>query len=163
MGITEFGSVTFESAGYCARYSAKKLAHGNDAEHEYQPISKKSSLHAIGKKWLEKNWRDVFTHGELVLLRPDGSAVRSSIPRYYEKWLKEHQPHEWLAYVTQAKQRKIDIAQIRSEKDELAWKENFHERRARNQLSDSPLTQNEKREAIIEQKFNNMLQKHLKL
>ena len=41
-GIAEFGSVTLESAGYCARYAAKKLVHGADEDHDFQPISKKS-------------------------------------------------------------------------------------------------------------------------
>ena len=75
MGNTELGSVTFESAGYCARYSAKKLVHGKDDEHDFNPISKKSSKHAIGKTWLEKFWPDVFNHGHLVL--PNGHHLPS--------------------------------------------------------------------------------------
>ena len=46
-GHNEIGSVTFESAGYVARYAAKKLVHGGDDEHEYHPISKKSSRHLL--------------------------------------------------------------------------------------------------------------------
>jgi len=38
------GSVTFHSAGYCARYSAKKLVHGRDDEHSFQPISNRLSI-----------------------------------------------------------------------------------------------------------------------
>jgi len=112
-GNSELGSVTFKSAGYCARYAAKKLVHGYDDSHEFHPISKKSSKHAIGKTWLEKYWQDVFLHGSLIL--SDGTSI--GVPRYYEKWLKQHKPQEWLAYVTQTKQDKILAASEREQRD----------------------------------------------
>lgn len=58
-GITEVGDVTFHSAGYCARYAAKKLIHGKDSEHDYHPISKKSTRQAIGRSFIEKYWEDI--------------------------------------------------------------------------------------------------------
>jgi len=39
-GRAEYGSVTFKSAGYVARYAAKKLVHGRDKTHAFEPISK---------------------------------------------------------------------------------------------------------------------------
>jgi len=105
-GNSEFGSVTFHSAGYVSRYNAKKLVHGYDSEHDYKPIAKKSNKHAIGKKWLESHYQDVFNFGYIIL--EDGT--QSTIPRYYEKWFKEHKPQEWLAYVTQTKIEKASRA-----------------------------------------------------
>lgn len=110
-GITELGSVTFESAGYCARYAAKKLIHGNDKEHDYQPISRKSSKHAIGKKFLEKYWTDIFNYGHVIL----ENGTKSSIPRYYEKWLQKNQPEAWIAYVTKLKAERIKKAETKTE------------------------------------------------
>lgn len=109
-GIAEFGSVTLESAGYVARYALKKTVHGNDDDHDYQPISKKSSGRAIGRTWLEQNWRDTFNHGFLIV---DGKRI--PIPRYYEKWLRKHQPDAWSAYVTGLKSEKIRLASAKSE------------------------------------------------
>ena len=43
-GNLEFGSVTIESAGYVARYAAKKLVHGRDGEHDFDPIHKTSAI-----------------------------------------------------------------------------------------------------------------------
>lgn len=155
-GTTEIGSVTFESAGYCARYAAKKLSHGKDSEHDFQPISKKSSKHAIGKKWLEKNWPDIFNYGKCELLgKPD-----SSIPRYYEKWLKINQPEAWVTYVTRTKQKIIHDARSRSEQQLKEWQDmvdNRHYTRRWNVL-----TPNQVRKIIQEQKFK-ILQNHLKL
>lgn len=111
-GTAEYGEVTFDSAGYCARYAAKKIVHSPNGKvkesdfHPWQPISKKSSKQAIGKKWLERYWPDVFLQGHVVL--KDGTTC--SIPRYYEKWLKENHPQEWLRYVTGAKLEKTNFA-----------------------------------------------------
>lgn len=116
-GHTEIGSVTFDSAGYCARYAAKKLVHGRDEEHDFQPISKKSSKHAIGKKWLEKFWPDVFLHGRVEL----DNGMSAPVPRYYEKWLKQNHPEEWVDYVTRKKEEIIDIGVARAEAEKLEW------------------------------------------
>lgn len=110
-GKCEIGAVTFESAGYVARYAAKKLIHGKDKAHEFEPISKKSSKQAIGKSWLEKNYKDIFNYGECVL----ANGQSTPIPRYYKKWLEKNHPDEWENYITkiqpkkeqQAKQKKI--------------------------------------------------------
>lgn len=148
-GIAEFGSVTFESAGYCARYAAKKLVHGNDQDHEFHPVSKKSSKYAIGKSWLEKYYRDVFNYGRIVL--EDGSQC--GVPRYYERWFKEHHPEEWLCYIREVKYPAIDKAIAKQP-------EPAHINRPLGKRN--PLTHDEVRNIILESKFN-QLQKHLKL
>jgi hypothetical protein len=91
-GTSDLGNVTYQSAGYVARYALKKLKTQNPEE--FFPISKKSSKHAIGKTWLEKYWPDVFNYGYIIL--PDGN--KSSIPRYYEKWLQKYQLAAWQLY-----------------------------------------------------------------
>lgn len=157
-GNTEFGSVTFESAGYCARYAAKKLVHGKDDEHDFQPISKKSSKHAIGKKFLERHWRDIFSYGELVL--PDGRAI-GSIPRYYEKWLRENHPGEYLHYVTRTKLEKIKRASARAEKEKSLWLEINNRRLDAGKLTFTP-SETDRRRLITKRKFE-QLQNYLKL
>lgn len=158
-GLSEFGSVTFESAGYCARYAAKKLIHGRDQEHSFDPISKKSSKYAIGKKWIEKFWPDVFHYGELVL----SNGKTCSIPRYYEKWLKIHQPIAWEAYVTKTKQNKITKASEKSrhEYSEAARRDELRRiRKGREHVPER--TRSEARAIITDSKFK-QLQKWLKL
>jgi len=114
-GKCELGAVTFESAGYVARYAAKKLVHGKDDEHEYQPISKKSSKHAIGKRWLEKFWEDIFRRGECMILNSNGETQKVPIPRYYIKWLEKNKPNEWIKYMTKTKLKKEREARARTE------------------------------------------------
>lgn len=53
---------------------------------------------AIGLKWLEKNWREVFPADSCVM---DGREYPP--PRYYYKWLKEHHPDVW--QIVQAKRK----------------------------------------------------------
>lgn len=114
-GNTEFGSVTMESAGYVARYAAKKLVHGKDQDHPYQPIHKTSSKHAIGKKWLEKYWRRTFEQGNIML--PDGQVLK--IPRYYVSWLKKNKPLHYVKYVHNVQKEIIAKAEEKNRKEEL--------------------------------------------
>lgn len=158
-GISEFGEVTYDSAAYCARYAAKKLSHGMDGSHPYEPISKKSSLNAIGKTWLESYWPDAFQNGYIVL--PDGSTC--SIPRYYEKWLKKNQPLAWFQYVTQVKQQQISKAQHEEFK---RLKKEFEEnwvRSVRMGLDYTPVISRNKATAIILEKRFKQLKEFLKL
>jgi len=157
-GRAEFGSVTFESAGYCARYAAKKLVHGKDQDHCFHPISKKSSKHAIGKKFLEKHYTDIFNYGVLTL--PDGQTC--SIPRYYERWFKEHHPAEYFRYVTEVKPKKIEFASRTAEKENLDW---CQSERDRLRVGPRPmsLSPNQRRKKILQIKFERMLQNFLKL
>lgn len=148
-GRTEVGSVTFESAGYVARYAAKKLSHGKDGTHDREPIAKTSSRNAIGKKWLEKNWKDVFLRGELSL----GEGIKTSIPRYYEKWLQKHHEPEWTHYVTEIKPQK------RREAEERESKITLEEKRVnlkRSGLKGLQIHRNVTRKRILEQKFEKL-------
>ena len=120
-GLAEIGSVTFESASYVARYATKKLYHGKDGTHEFEPISRRSTRHAIGKTWIEKNWKDCFTNGYLVFKKKD-QYIQCGIPRYYEKWLKKNQPTEWTRYVTEVKPKIIQQAEKQEAKITLEEK-----------------------------------------
>lgn len=148
-GISEVGNVTFESAGYCARYAAKKLVHGNDKDHDFHPISKKSSKNAIGKRFLELYWQDIFNHGDVIL--KDGT--KTSIPRYYVKWLQKHQPAAWERYIIKIREEKIQKAQQRSneEKEEQA-RINY----LRGPLKGGQITRQKVRKTIIDEKFKRL-------
>lgn len=96
---TEVGDVNFHSAGYCARYAAKKLAHGHDQSHDFHPIHKRSSKHAIGKKFVERYYEEIFNNGYCLVETKDGSKKKTSIPKYYERWLAKHHPEQWVRYL----------------------------------------------------------------
>jgi len=155
-GSVEVGNVTFESAGYCARYSAKKLVHGNDDAHDYQPISRKSSRNAIGKAWLDVYWRDVFNYGQVIL--PDGRPA-GSIPRYYEKWLKQNRLEDWIEFKTVIHPQKADAAIIAAARDR-SLREPGRDSRG---IKKAGVTKNTARARIQKQKFVERLQKFLKL
>lgn len=163
-GMVEVGSLTFESAGYVMRYAAKKLVHGNDQDHEFHPISKKSSKYAIGKSFIERYWKDVFSKGCCKIGRYSESGiledtVSCSIPRYYEKWLKDKKPEVWRAYVTEVKLPQMAKAESReAEERRLEFARNLE----RNVYRDGcEIKKNKVRERIINQKFA-QLQERLK-
>lgn len=157
-GVCDIGSVTFESAGYVARYAAKKLVHGKDQEHDFHPISRKSSKNAIGKKFLEKYYKDLFSYGRVIMI--DGTKM--SIPRYYEKWFQKHHPDEWLCYIERVKSEKIAQAEERSKTEE---REYFRESMKRldelGYSAGAPITKVEMEKKIVHANFQK-LQSYLK-
>ena len=154
---SEIGQITFESAGYTARYAAKKLVHGKDHEHEFQPISKKSSKHAIGKKFLEKYWKNIFDSGKCFIQNSSGDVVSTAIPRYYEKWLQKNQPDAWEDYVTKLKQQRMSTAQEENENHLKKETETNDSRRLRQGLLYEPvIRRTEAEHKILIQKFNQL-------
>lgn len=155
-GLTEYGDVTLESASYVARYSAKKLVHGSDNEHEFHPIHRTSSKNAIGLPWIQKYWRQTFQNGYVVL--PNGR--RAGIPRFYEDWFREHHPSAWMEYASTVK------LEIQKKMGSLRDREAFLYDQALNEAkkfhSPNPLTQNQIKEFIQKEKHKNAL-KGLKL
>lgn len=154
-GAIEYGSVTIESAGYVARYAAKKLVHGKDQDHDYHPIHKTSSRRAIGRSWIEKYWEYTFKNGHVIL--PNGTPTK--IPRYYVDWLKKHQPDAWLEYVSTVREDIIKKAEKKSRKEEM---DHISMILSRKGGTPYPLSRPQVKERILNSKFAR-LQEKLKL
>lgn len=154
-GKADFGAVTMDSAGYVARYQAKKLVHGKDQDHDFHPIHKTSSKNAIGKRWIEKHWPHTFNHGFVVL--PDGNTA--GIPRYYSDWLKKHQPSAYRRYVTEVLPKVMQHAEEAKRRDEMDYWAQVWSQRHGDPL---PITRSKVKHTILKQKFK-QLQEHLKL
>ena len=93
-GLCEGGSVTMASASYVSGYIRKKVravdyARANPLTGELKtPEFARMSLRpAIGRRWIEKYWRDVYPRDFVVI---DG--VEAKPPRYYDKWMDIHFP-----------------------------------------------------------------------
>lgn len=95
-GIHEIGSVTIESASYVARYGAKSLGETDPA---FRPHHRTGSRRALGKVWMESNYKHALENGFVVL--PDGNPGK--LPRYYVDWSKKHVPELWRYYVTEVR------------------------------------------------------------
>lgn len=89
LGFASFGSVTFESAAYVARYVMKKVTGDMAAEHygdrlpEFCHMSLKPG---IGARWLEKYRGDVFPAGKVVV-----NGVECKPPKFYERMIKKQE------------------------------------------------------------------------
>ena len=134
------------------------MVHGKDQEHDFHPISRKSSKNAIGKKFLEKYYKDLFSYGRVIMI--DGTKM--SIPRYYEKWFQKHHPDEWLCYIERVKSEKIAQAEERSKTEE---REYFRESMKRldelGYSAGAPITKVEMEKKIVHANFQK-LQSYLK-
>jgi hypothetical protein len=154
-GRTEFGSVTMDSAGYVARYGAKKLVHGKDQDHKYHPKHVTSSKHAIGKKWIEKYHEHTFNHGFVVLPNKETAGV----PRYYEDWLKENRFNDWLKYQFKVKPKIIAKAERQARKEEVEYLSEMFSKGIKGSMVQ---TRAKVKETILQSKFKK-LQENLKL
>ncbi len=152
----QIGSVTIDSAGYVARYAAKKLTHGQDQDHDYHPIHKTSSKRAIGRTWIEKYYKRTFENGNVIL--PDGTPTK--IPRYYQDWCKDHQPELYYYYLEHVRPKIEKKAELDARKDELEYlTQMFNQTRGRFLC---PETRTKVKLRCLESKFKK-LQEHLKL
>ncbi len=103
LGSCEIGSVTFQSAGYVARYILKKQqSNPSEIFNRYVIIDRETgemtSRHneyismslkpGIGEKWYEQNKSDCFPHDYCVL--PDGR--QTAVPDYYRRLLEREDP-----------------------------------------------------------------------
>lgn len=149
-GHADYGSVTKESAAYVGRYAAKKLVHGKDQEHDYHPIHKTSSKHAIGKKWIEKNWKHTFENGFVL----DTNYQPQKIPRYYIDWMKKEHPNEYSHYVMNVRENIIEKATSRARKEEL---EHLSMLMNREGGTAYPKSRNQVKLTILKSKFKNLL------
>jgi hypothetical protein len=134
MGITELTPLTAEAALYVAGYVRKKVRQ-KDAPEWYTRVDKRtgeltelvpefgrmSRNPAIGRRWIEEYWQDVYP-SDFVLLQ--GKPRKP--PRYYDKWMEDNQP-ELMEEVRH--QRWQDAEQIGDEK--LIMKEKVHRARVR--------------------------------
>lgn len=87
-GFSQIGEVTFESAGYVARYCLKKVTGDMARDHygeripEYVDMSRgRGDVKGIGSGWYDKFKDDVYP-GDFVVVRGD---VICRPPKYYDK------------------------------------------------------------------------------
>lgn len=99
-GMSSFGDVTFQSAGYVARYSMKKRTGDAAVEHykrvhletgeivSVRPEFGRMSLKpGIGFPWFQKFWTDVYSARDGVVM----SGKTLPAPVYYDKMLEKFQ------------------------------------------------------------------------
>lgn len=94
-GLSELGSVTESSASYVTGYVRKKLRLRDNPNRflrvdkttgelfEVSPEFSRMSLRpAIGRRWIEKYWRDVYPRDFVVV-----NGIECKPPRYYDKFM----------------------------------------------------------------------------
>lgn len=116
-GFVEFSDVSPGNCEYVAGYIRKKL-HGKKDEtywDHYERVADDGALYylpeefalmskkpAIGKRWLEQNWRDVYPRDAVIM-----NGREWPVPEYYDKWLKEHKSDLWESVKQQRKDRAL--------------------------------------------------------
>lgn len=156
-GKVEFGDVTLDSASYVARYSAKKLVHGPDGSHDYDPIPISPKGRGLGRVWIEKYYKQTFEQGYVLL----PNKTKSRIPRYYTEWCKKNQPELYDHYVTVVRPSTQKDSLERAEQEETEYL-NALDERENPSIANYPLKRGIVKETILRLKFKS-LQERLKL
>jgi len=116
-GFAPVSELTPASAAYVAGYVRKKEASKEEREAEWEryysdtgeiisvtpETARMSNRPAIGKRWIEKYWREVYLAGDFVVM--GGREVAP--PLYYDTWLEENQPEVWRG-IEASRKEKLD-------------------------------------------------------
>lgn len=89
-GIHKIGYVTFESAGYTARYTLKKLSKVDYEKIKVMP-EKLYMSKGIGKKYFDEHWQEIYKY-DTVYLQTNKGMIKTQPPRYYDRLLEKKDP-----------------------------------------------------------------------
>lgn len=134
-GFSTIGSVTLESAGYCARYCVQKVTGFNADDHyrrvdsfgEYQLVpefNKMSLKPGIGSTWFEKFKSDVYPRDYVV-----AKGVKYGVPAYYDKLLDRGNP-DMLEELKAAREQRARERYFDNTDERLETKEIVHKAKA---------------------------------
>lgn len=91
-GTCDITNVTYDTCAYTAKYVTKRIT-GDQSEEYYQGREKEKGMmsrskdKAIGKRWLEKFWKDVYPDD---FVRCNDKFMK--VPKYYDKWMEKNNP-----------------------------------------------------------------------
>ncbi len=139
-GMVEFGSLTMASASYIAAYVRKKVGLTKEPDHYLrvdidtgelieldQEFARMSLRPAIGRRWIEKFWRDVYPRDFVVI---DGFEAKP--PRYYDKYMdlldEKGGSSQRRNIMEEVRQKRYDQA-VELDKYQLKAKKRIHEGR----------------------------------
>lgn len=88
LGLCSYGSVTFASACYVAKYVLKEMEDGSSYVGDVGVFARMSRRPAVGREWLERyGLSDVLPDGRVVV-----NGVKAVAPKYYRRYLKARYP-----------------------------------------------------------------------
>lgn len=117
-GICHIGDVNYNTCMYVAKYVTKKVNGRNKDSHYVRTLDDgeivevvpekafMSRKEAIGKKWLQQFWTDVYPSDEVV-----HETRRLKTPAYYDKWLEKNNPELFLQVKQHREAGMLDLGQ----------------------------------------------------
>lgn len=103
------GNVSYQSAGYVARYTFKKQAKIDydeiKIEHEKLRMSK-----GIGKKYFEQNYKEIYKNDEIIFATTE-KVITTNPPKYFDRQLNKIEPKK-LQRIIEVRTKKAKITNI---------------------------------------------------
>ena len=85
----------------------------------HEEFSRMSTRPAIGRRWIERYWEEVYPRDSVVL-----NGREQKPPRYYDKWMDQHHPEVMMLVREKRYEESQDLSSY-----SLAAKEKIHEAR----------------------------------
>lgn len=122
-GIVKIGSLTPESAQYCAKYTIEKV-YGKAAEDHYgkRESERMRCSKSMGAQYLYDNLSAIKARNWTVVLP---SGAEAPIPRYYIKLLEKTHPELALSALEHQEQKIFDSLNSTRQSDRTSFKERF--------------------------------------
>ena len=159
-GLHEFSTVSMGSASYVAGYVRKKVEQQNDpylyervfpADHpfagevinvqpEYATMSRRP---AIGKRWIAKNWRQVYPRDYVVT---DGYETKP--PRYYDKWMETDHSEQEDNICQDCDEHREVILQVKYNRWDPEYDDSAYKRQARRKIHEARIGLYQTRDAF---------------
>jgi len=143
-GHASTGAVTFQSAGYVARYVTKKITGDRAKDHYWTQPDENGEVHrlkpeyttmsrrpGLGFDWFHKYKNDLYPSDQVVIKISEKGGYRSyPVPRYYDKLLEREDP-QLLEDLKQDRIIKAATKAADNTAERLAVKENIKNQNAR--------------------------------
>lgn len=128
-GIHLISDLTFDSAGYVARYVLKKLTGDSAAAYgdRKPPYVTMSRRPGIGRAWIDKYLEQTYSHDFLVV-----NGHKCLPPRFYDRILQDTHP-EWFEYIKEQRAARFSDS-VDSTIDRLYTREECTQRKIQNFL-----------------------------
>lgn len=118
-GMHKIGNVEYESAGYVARYTFKKLKKIDYKLEEIEPESLRMS-NGIGLEYWEKNKNEILRTDKVIIKNNKGvKSVKP--PKYYDRKIKETMPDEWKELKEKRTKNSITQTKTKLEQSEITY------------------------------------------
>lgn len=126
-GMHVIGEVSYDSAGYVARYTFKKQTKLDYNNLQIEPETLRMSK-GIGKPYFDKNWEKIYQYDKIHFMK-DEKLMSTSPPRYYDRQMKKIGEEDLLEQAQKQRIQNVKLKIYEQQKNNKTFVENMDARK----------------------------------